>query len=75
MFGFLDDVLEVGSEIAVGAVTGAIGAKIGKEVTSKVTGGNRTAENIGEIAGALGSGYLGAEMTDSLFDLLGDSDD
>ena len=68
MFGFLEDVVEIGSEIAVGAVTG-------KEVASKVTSGNRSAENIGEIAGALGGGYLGAEMTDSLFDLLGDSDD
>ena len=74
MFGFeLDDVLEIGSEIAVGAVTGAVGAKVGKEIGQSI--GGKTGGNIGEIAGALAGGYAGSEAVDSIFDVFGDSDD
>ena len=70
MFGFLDDALEIGSEIAVGAVTGAIGAQVGKDIGQSI--GGKTGGNIGQIAGGLGGGYLGAEAVDSIFDMFSD---
>ncbi len=49
MFGFLDDVLEIGSEIAVGAVTGAIGAQVGKDIGQSIGGGYLGAEAVDSI--------------------------
>lgn len=75
MFGILDDVVEIGSEIAVGVVTGTIGATIGKEVASKLTDGNKTAENIGSIVGSISVGASGTELAGVALDILGDSND
>ncbi len=45
MFGFLDDVLEIGSEIAVGA----IGAQVGKDIGQSIGGGYLGAEAVDSI--------------------------
>lgn len=63
MFGFIDDVLEVGA----GIVSGAAGAKVGKDVASSFTD-DKTINTIAEIAGGIVGAKLGMDFADSLLD-------
>jgi len=63
-----DDILDIGTEIAVGTLTGAIGAKVGKEIAGTITDDDKDAQIFGSVVGGLAGSALGLTALDSFDD-------